>query len=362
MPQNSNTQPPTKAPSCTKPRRRLRSKTSRPKKRRRVTKRKFWNASGTVPKDVYQRVTDRILADLQKGVTPWIKPWNAGNTEGRIMRPLRHNGERYKGINVLLLYSSAMEQGFTQPKWMTYRQAQEHNANVRKGEHGSLVVYAKIYQKTEQNDQGEDVARDVPFLKAYNVFNVEQIDGLPEQFYDKPPPKFNSAVERIAHAEEFFANTGAKVINSTRAMYSGATDHIAMPPIETFIDSERYYSTMAHETVHWTKGPGRLERDFGRKKFGDAGYALEEIVAEMGAAFVCEHLEISPTLPDDHAAYIASWMLALQDDKHAIFRAASFAQKAVDYLASLQPGYRPDPEPEIEAIPETEPGPSSQEP
>lgn len=325
-----------------------------------VTKRKFWNASGAVPKDVYQRVTDRILADLEKGVTPWIKPWNAGNTEGRIMRPLRHNGERYNGINVLLLWSAAMEQGFTNPKWMTFKQAQELKGNVRKGEHGSLVVYAKTYQKTEQNEQGEDVARDVPFLKAYTVFNIEQIDGLAEQFYDKPPPKFETAFQRIEHAEAFFKNTGAAIhYRGGKACYVPAADHILMPPAESFIDSERFYSTLSHEVVHWTKHPSRLDRDFGRKKFGDAGYALEEIVAEMGAAFTCEHLEISPTIPEDHASYIASWILALQDDKHAIFRAASYAQKAVDYLASLQPRYTAQPE---DPIPEMEPAPSSQEP
>jgi antirestriction protein ArdC len=115
-----------------------------------------------------------------------------------------------------------------------------------------------------------------------------------------------------------------------------------MPPFESFFDRERYYSTLAHETVHWTKHPSRLARDFGRKKFGDPAYALEEIVAEMGAAFLCEHLEIPPAVKDDHASYIAGWILALQDDRHAIVRAASFAQKAVDYLAALQP---PQPEP-----------------
>ena len=344
-------------PSCTNQSRPLRSKASRPKKRRRVTKRKFWNASGAVPQNVYQRVTDRIIADLAKGVAPWTKPWNAGNTEGRIMRPLRHNGERYNGINVLLLWSAALEHGFTNPKWMTFRQANELGAHVRKGEHGSLVVYAKTYTKTERDEEaGADVERDIPFLKAYTVFNVEQIDGLPDEYAAKPPPKFNTSIQRLEHADDFFRHTGATIITrGGRAAYSESSDHILMPPIESFFDTERYYSTLAHETVHWTKHPARLARDFGRKKFGDAGYALEEIVAEMGAAFICDHLEIEPTLPDDHAAYIASWILALQDDKHAIFKAASFAQKAVDYLAGLQP--RPDaPEPETDLPPPDGPG------
>lgn len=335
-------------PTCTTRRKRLPSKHSKSTRRRRVTKRKFWNASGAVPQDVYTRVTERIIADLKRGTTPWLKPWQADNTEGRILRPVRHNGQRYNGINVLLLWSAAMEQGFTNPKWMTFRQAAELGAHVRKGEHGSLVVYAKTYTKTEKDSEsGADVERDIPFLKAYTVFNVEQIDGLPDEYAAKPPPKFTSSIERIEHADRFFRHTGATILTrGSQPCYSQAADHILMPPIEAFLDQERYYSTLAHETVHWTKHPSRLERDFGRKKFGDAGYALEEIVAEMGAAFVCEHLDISPTLPDDHASYIASWILALEDDKHAIFRAATHAQKAVDYLASLQPGHDPDARPD----------------
>src|SRR5690606_38822078 len=213
-------------------------------------------------------------------------------------------------------------------------------AHVRKGEHGSLVVYAKTYTKTEPGEDGQEITRDVPFLKAYTVFNAEQIDGLPEHFYGEPPPKFTNPVERIKHADAFFAATGANIITrGAQPAYSESADRILMPPIESFFDRERYYSTLAHETVHWTKHPSRLARDFGRKKFGDPAYALEEIVAEMGAAFICEHLEIPATIKDDHAAYIASWILALQDDKHAIFRAASFAQRAADYLAALQPGF-----------------------
>lgn len=225
---------------------------------------------------------------------------------------------------------------------MTFKQAVALGGHVRKGEHGSLVVYAKTYQRTEQDDSGEAHTRDVPFLRAYKVFNVEAIDGLPDSFYAKPPPTFENAAARIEHAEAYFRNTGARIITrGAQPLYSQAQDHILMPPFESFFDAERYYSTLAHETVHWTKHPDRLARDFGRKKFGDSGYALEEIVAEMGAAFICEHLEIPPTVKDDHANYIASWILALQNDRTAIFRAASFAQKAVDYLAALQAGASP---------------------
>jgi antirestriction protein ArdC len=353
-------------PSCTRPRRPLGSKNRQPKRKARVTKRSFTRASGNTAKDVYTRVTEKILADLARGVTPWIRPWSAGNTEGRIIRPLRHNGLPYNGINVLLLWSSAIEQGFTNPKWMTFRQALELGGHVRKGEHGSLVVYAKTYTKTEPDEGGIETERNVPFLKSYTVFNTEQIDSLPDEYAAKPPPRFGTAIERLDHADTFFRNTGARIISrGGQALYSGSSDHILMPPIESFFDREGYYATLAHETIHWTKHPSRLERDFGRKRFGDAGYALEEIVAEMGSAFLCSDLEISPVVKDDHASYIASWLLALQEDNRAIVRAASFAQKAVDYLWALQPGAdltsRPDaPEeptaPESPSTPDAGPG------
>src|SRR5579864_9031983 len=160
--------------------------------------------------DVYTRITNRIVADLEQGVRTWMKPWNAGNTGGRITRPLRHNGVPYSGINILMLWASSIEQGFSSPSWMTFKQALELNACVRKGEKGSLVVYANSITKTEHNDAGEDVEREIHFLKGYTVFNVEQIEGLPEQYYVKTEPKF-TAVERIVHAESFFASMRADI-------------------------------------------------------------------------------------------------------------------------------------------------------
>src|SRR5262249_11773689 len=152
-----------------------------------------------------------IIASLEQGVRPWQKPWNTEHAAGRITRPLRHNGQPYSGINILMLWASAVEQGFCAPIWMTFKQALELNAHVRKGEKGSLVVYANAITKTEQNDAGEDVEREIPFLKGYTVFNVEQIEGLPEIYYAKLDPKF-TPVDRIAHAEAYFAATKA-VIN-----------------------------------------------------------------------------------------------------------------------------------------------------
>jgi len=291
----------------------------------------------TERQDIYTRITDKIVASLEAGVRPWIRPWNAENAAGRITRPLRHNGIPYSGINILMLWASAVEQGFGSPSWMTFKQALELDAHVRKGEKGSLVVYANSVTKTEQNDAGEDVEREIHFLKGYTVFNVEQIEGLPEQYYVKPEPKFNP-VQRIAHAEAFFAATRFEIrYGGNRAYYAQQPDYIQMPPIESFVDAESFYATLAHESVHATKHPTRLERDFGRKTWGDEGYAHEELVAELGSAFLCADLELTPEVRDDHAAYIGHWLNAMKQDNRAIFAAAAHAQRAVDYLHRLQP-------------------------
>ena len=295
--------------------------------------------------DVYQKITDQIVSELEKGVRPWLKPWNAEHAAGRITRPLRGNGIPYQGINVLMLWSAAMEKGFSAPIWMTFKQAQEFKAHVRKGEQGSLVVYADKIIRTETDvDTGEESEHAIPFMKGYTVFNVEQIDGLPERFYAKVEPRFDS-VQRIARVETFFAATGAAVRHGgNRAFYCVSTDHVQMPPIEAFRDAESYYATLAHEVTHATRHPLRLDRDFGRKRFGDEGYAMEELVAELGSAFLSADLELTPEVRDDHAAYIASWIKVLRDDKRAIFSAASHAQRAADFLHGLQtaePAARP---------------------
>jgi antirestriction protein ArdC len=290
----------------------------------------------TEKQDVYTRITNKIVADLEQGVRPWMKPWNAGNTSGRITRPLRHNGVPYSGINILMLWASSIEQGFAAPIWMTFKQAIELNAHVRKGEKGSLVVYANTITKTEDDGSGNEVEREIPFMKGYTVFNVEQIEGLPEIYYTIPEVKLTT-VERIERAEAFFARTHADIrYRGDRAFYSCDGDYIQMPVIEAFKDAESFYATLAHESTHWTKHPSRLERDFGRKTWGDEGYAREELVAELGAAFLCADLDLTPELRDDHAAYIATWLTVLKNDKRAIFSAAAHAQKAIDFLHGLQ--------------------------
>jgi antirestriction protein ArdC len=287
--------------------------------------------------DVYERVTNQIVSELERGARPWMKPWNAEHAAGRITRPLRGNGVPYQGINVLMLWSAAIEKGYAAPIWMTFKQALDLKAHVRKGEAGSLVVYADKIIRTETDAKtGDETEHAIPFMKGYTVFNVEQIDGLPERFYAKAEPR-SETVQRIARAESFFAATGATVRHGgNRAFYSPASDHVQMPPIEAFRDAESFYATLAHESCHWTKHPSRLDRDFGRKRFGDEGYAMEELVAELGAAFLSADLELTPEIRDDHAAYIASWIKVLKNDKRAVFSAASHAQRAADFLHGLQ--------------------------
>jgi antirestriction protein ArdC len=289
--------------------------------------------------DVYQRITDKIIAELEKGVRPWQQPWNANHMDGRIVRPLRANGIPYRGINVLMLWSEALDKGFTAPVWMTFKQALELNAHVRKGEKGSLVVYAsKITRSETDADTGQDSERDIPFLKSYTVFNAQQIEGLPEQYYAKPEPILTETSSRIAHAEAFVAATKASIAHGgAKAFYAPGPDRIQMPPFESFLDALSYYGTLIHELTHWTKHKTRLDREFGRKRFGDEGYAMEELVAELGAAFLCADLDLTPEPRADHASYIANWLKVLKDDKRAIFTAASHAQRAADFLHGLQP-------------------------
>ncbi|HYI97518.1 MAG TPA: zincin-like metallopeptidase domain-containing protein [Bryobacteraceae bacterium] len=290
----------------------------------------------TEKQDVYTRITNTIVALLEKGVRPWVKPWSGEHASGRITRPLRHNGQPYSGINVLMLWASAVQQDFTAPIWMTFNHAADLNAHVRKGEKGSLIVYANRIKQTEQTHAGEEIEREIPFLKGYTVFNVEQIEGLPDSFHSRPQSTL-TPVEQIARAEEFFANTGATIrYGGNRAYYAKEVDRIQMPPIEAFIDAETFYATLGHETAHWAGHPSRLARDFGRKAWGDEGYAREELVAELASAFLAADLELGPQIRDAHAAYIASWLTVLKNDKRAIFSAAAHAQRAVDFLHGLQ--------------------------
>jgi antirestriction protein ArdC len=242
-------------------------------------------------------------------------------------------------MNVLLLWGEGLSRGFTSPTWMTYRQASELGAHVRKGEAGSLVVYAGQFTKTEVDARGDEIERGIPFLKTYSVFNVEQIEDLPERYYDQPVVIVDP-VERIEHAERFFANTGAVIRHGgSQAYYSPVSDHIQMPPRSAFRDAASYVAVLAHEEVHWTARADRVGRDLSRYAKDKSERAMEELVAEVGSALVCADLGIVPELEPrpDHAAYVASWLTFLGNDTRAIFRAAAHGQRAVNFLHGLQP-------------------------
>jgi antirestriction protein ArdC len=289
--------------------------------------------------DPYSRVTAKIIADLEKGVRTWLRPWNAEHAAGCISRPLRANGEAYRGINVVMLWAAAVEAGHSCPTWMTYRQAQSVGAQVRKGERGSLVVYADRIRREEIDEAtGETAEREIPFMRAYTVFNCEQIDDLPARFRAPAAAPALSAAERIARAEAFFAALGADIRHGgAHAWYAIHSDRVQLPPFETFRDAGSYYATLAHEITHWTCHPSRLDRDLGRQRMGDEGYAREELVAELGAAFLAADLGLDLEPREDHAGYIASWLEVLKQDKRAIFQAAAHAQRAADYLHGRQP-------------------------
>lgn len=288
-------------------------------------------------KDLYATITNQIITSLEQGVRPWMKPWSSDNLNGRVLMPLRSTGETYQGINVLLLWGEAMLQGYQSPTWMTLRQANKLKAKVRKGERGTMVVYANSLLRKETTDNGEDIEVNIPYLKSYTVFNCDQIAGLPEHFYNKPERLPENPIERDQRLDAYFANTGADIRHGgNMAYYSITHDYVQLPPIEAFHHQEGYYATKAHEMIHWTRHKSRLDRDFGRKKWGDEGYAQEELVAEIGAAFLCSTLDITPEVREDHVAYIENWLQVLRNDKRAVFRAASYAQKAVDFLDNLQ--------------------------
>jgi antirestriction protein ArdC len=296
------------------------------------------NTTTTARLDVYSRVTNKIIADLEQGVRTWMRPWSAEHAACKVVRPLRHNGIPYKGINVVMLWSASQLKGYSCPLWLTFKQALEVGGHVKKGETAELVVYADRMTRTETDARGTEVEREIPFLKGYTVFNAEQCEGLPAQYTAQPAATALPPQQRIEIADKFFAATGADIRHGgTRAFYAQKPDYVQMPPFETFRDAESYAATLAHELTHWTKHDSRLTRDMGRKVWGDEGYAREELVAELGSAFLCADLGITPEVREDHAAYIASWLDVLKQDKRFIFSAASHAQRAADFLHGLQP-------------------------
>lgn len=291
--------------------------------------------TSTAPRaDVYERITASIVAQLDQGTRPWMQPWSAG---GSPVRPLRHNGVPYRGINTLLLWMTAAERGFVSPFWMTYKQAQELGGQVRKGEKSTLVVYAGAIEKQDEEVNGAPAERRIPFMKGYSVFCADQIEDLPEHFYVKAEaPDGAETKERIARVDAYFKHTGADIREGgNKAFYSPIGDYIQMPPFLAFVSAEAFSTILGHEAIHWTAS--RVGRDLSRYAKDNSERAREELIAELGSVFFAADLNLEIEPRDDHAAYIKSWVAVLKNDKRAIFQAASLAEKALTYLHSLQP-------------------------
>lgn len=295
------------------------------------------------PTDIYTRITNQIIEAMEAGAGNWEMPWHS---DSGTMRPVNAiSGKPYRGVNVLALWCAADEAGYQSDKWATYKQWAESGAQVKKGEKSSTIVFWKI------NDAGEEAEADGEaengphriIARGYNVFNAEQVEG-----YQAPVSPPRPEIQRIQAADDFFAALKADIRHGGgRAYYRPATDNIQMPNFEMFRNAVAYYSTLAHETTHWTGAKTRLDRDL-KGRFGDEAYAAEELVAELGAAFLCADLGLANEPRPDHAAYAASWIKVLKGDKRAIFTAAAKAQQAVDFAHDLQPQPRGEPEPEEE--------------
>ncbi len=314
-------------------------------------------------RDIHAEVTETILAQLRDGIRPWARPWDsgAGGAHAGAGLPLRDTGAPYSGINVLVLWTAAAAKGYARPTWMTFKQAKRHGGQVRKGEKGQQVVYGGRDETVERDPEtGAEERRVYGFLKTFTVFNVEQIDGLGERWHRSYAEIHPINRDRRRDGlDGFFRGLGIDIRHGgDEAYYVLADDYIQMPRYELFHDAEAYYTTLAHESVHWTRHASRLDRKF-RGSY-QVPYAKEELVAEIGSAFLSAELGIAPAVREDHADYIGAWLRVLEDDNKAIFRAASHASKAVAWLreraravtADLQAGIEDggDLAPAVEAV------------
>jgi antirestriction protein ArdC len=298
------------------------------------------NRTNPLRRDHYQDVTDRIIAALEAGTPPWRKPWDPDKAGGPAMPRNAATGQRYRGINVLTLGMSALAFSSGDPRWATYKQAEDRGWQVRKGERGTTGYFFKKLELRDDSkpDDSEDAMRRIPLLRSFTLFHASQIDDVP----DYVPPTIEEAPWRAPEAaERIIANSGAVVrFGGDRAFYSPATDHIQMPPHAAFATPEGFCGTLIHEASHWTGAPSRLDRDL-RNRFGSHDYAREELRAEIGQMMICGELGIAVSDSDfsNNAAYVASWLEKLRSDRKEIFRAAADAQRIADYLLAFHPDY-----------------------
>ena len=288
-------------------------------------------------RDIYADVSARIIAELEVGAAPWVKPWSA--TPGANTPCNAVSNRPYSGCNVVLLMM-AQATAYRTPRYLTFKQALEWGGNVRKGEHGTKVVFVKQLQV---RDQGADhgPTRLIPMMKEYTVFNVDQCDNLPDSVTIGKPMRVRNPDTRDVLADAFLHSTGADIREGqSEPLYVPNRDFISMPDFAEFKSADHFYNAVFHELTHWTGHRVRLDRDL-RNQFGSCDYAAEELIAELGAAFLCAEFGFDGDVRN--AGYLATWIELLKADKRAFFTACSKASKAADYLRGLalaEPGER----------------------
>ncbi len=293
--------------------------------------------SGDDRTNFYDDITNKIIAELEKGRFPWVQPWDAPSVKAQLAMPKNASTNRaYSGINVLILWGEVIEKAYTGQSWLTFRQALALGGHVRKGQRGTTVVYADRFVPDDAKRraaQSGGEARAIPFLKRFTVFNTDQIDDLPDEIATAAPPPPPGTIE--PRVEALIKATGIDFrIGGNRAFYMPSQDYVQVPPSPAFFEPINWHRTALHELGHASGHSSRLNRDLSGS-FGSRKYAFEELVAEMNAAFCCASLGITPTVR--HADYLASWLEVLREDNRAIVRAASLASKAADYLLGFLP-------------------------
>jgi antirestriction protein ArdC len=282
---------------------------------------------------LYDEVTARVVAEMEQGVVPWVRPWSRSAAPLGMPRSAASR-KFYSGINILILWDAVIRRSFANQEWLTFRRALSLGGHVRKGERGTTICFADSFvpkgERERAKESGDDPSS-VPFLKRFTVFNVEQCEGLPAHI--TPPPIIYPETEKHPEAEVLISGSGATIREAGgEAFYHLGEDFIRLPPRGSFLTPADFYCTALHELGHWTAHPTRLKRDL-TGRFGSTAYAREELIAELTSAFLCAHLGIVPQVR--HADYLANWLAVLKSDNRAIFHAASQASKASDFVLAI---------------------------
>jgi antirestriction protein ArdC len=281
-------------------------------------------------RDLYTEVSCRIIAELDRGALPWIRPWS--HTPGQNVPQNAVTNRPYSGCNVVLLWL-ARGRGWPTPRFLTFKQAQEAGGNVRKGEHGTKVIFVKQLLVRDKNSENQEDEKTVPMLREYTVFNVAQCENLPDRIINGKRMRVRNPDQRDELADSFLAATRADIREGAgEAYYSPGPDCINMPAFAAFKGADHFYNVAFHELTHWTGHKTRLDRDL-RNRFGTQAYAAEELIAELGAAFLAAEFAFDGDVR--HAGYVQNWISLLKNDKRAFFTACSKAQQAADYLREL---------------------------